>query len=230
MNFIEGEIVYINKALHCTSFAVVNKFRYHLCRRLKVKKIKVGHAGTLDPLATGVMLLCTGKKTKMIEQLQQHNKEYLATVRLGATTASYDLETEIDHTCAYCHVTEGLLLAALKQFEGDIWQSPPAFSACKLNGERAYSLARKGEMPKIQPKKVRIEKIELCSFNLPDFTIRVTCGKGTYIRSLANDIGKALDSGAHLIALERTRVGEVGLEQCIPMEQIEQFIETNTRQ
>ena len=215
MNFKEGEILYLNKPLGWTSFKVVGHVRYHICRRMGVKKLKVGHAGTLDPLATGVMIVCTGKATKRIEELQYHTKEYVATIRLGATTPSYDLEHEIDATYPTEHITRELVEEVLQRFVGEIQQVPPAFSACMVNGKRAYDLARKGEEVELKPKLLVIDEIELLECNLPDIKIRVVCSKGTYIRALARDIGEALDSGAHLIALERTRVGDVRLEDCL---------------
>ena len=215
MNFKKGEILYLNKPLGWTSFKVVGHVRYHICRRMGVKKLKVGHAGTLDPLATGVMIVCTGKATKRIEELQYHTKEYVASIRLGATTPSYDLEHEIDATYPTEHITRELVEETLKTFVGEIWQTPPAFSACMVNGKRAYDLARKGEEVELKPKLLVIDDIELLECNLPDIKIRVVCSKGTYIRALARDIGEALHSGAHLTALTRTRVGNVRIEDCI---------------
>ena len=215
MNFKEGEVLYFNKPLGWTSFKVVGHARYHICRRLKVKKLKVGHAGTLDPLATGVMIVCTGKATKRIEEFQYHTKEYVATIRLGATTPSYDLEHEIDATYPTEHITRELVEETLKTFVGEIQQVPPAFSACMVNGRRAYDLARKGEDVELKPKLLVIDEIELLECNLPDIKVRVVCSKGTYIRALARDIGEALQSGAHLTALERTRVGDVRLADCL---------------
>ena len=215
MNFKKGEILYLNKPLGWTSFKVVGHVRYHICRRMGVKKLKVGHAGTLDPLATGVMIVCTGKATKRIEELQYHTKEYVASIRLGATTPSYDLEHEIDSTYPTEHITRELVEETLKTFVGEIWQTPPAFSACMVNGKRAYDLARKGEEVELKPKLLVIDEIKLLECNLPDIRIRVVCSKGTYIRALARDIGEALHSGAHLTALIRTRVGNVRIEDCI---------------
>ena len=212
MKFKEGEVLYFNKPLGWTSFKVVGHARYHICRRMKVKKLKVGHAGTLDPLATGVMIVCTGKATKRIEEFQYHTKEYVATIQLGATTPSYDLEHEIDATYPTEHITRELVEETLKTFIGEIQQVPPAFSACMVNGKRAYDLARKGEEVELKPKLLVIDEIELLECNLPEIKIRVVCSKGTYIRALARDIGEALNSGAHLTALERTRVGDVRLE------------------
>ena len=219
MKFKEGEVLYFNKPLGWTSFKVVGHARYHICRRMKVKKLKVGHAGTLDPLATGVMIVCTGKATKRIEEFQYHTKEYVATIQLGTTTPSYDLEHEIDATYPTEHITRELVEETLKTFIGEIQQVPPAFSACMVNGKRAYDLARKGEEVELKPKLLVIDEIELLECNLPEIKIRVVCSKGTYIRALARDIGEALNSGAHLTALERTRVGDVRLEDCLdPMD------------
>ena len=219
MKFKEGEVLYFNKPLGWTSFKVVGHARYHICRRMKVKKLKVGHAGTLDPLATGVMIVCTGKATKRIEEFQYHTKEYVATIQLGATTPSYDLEHEIDATYPTEHITRELVEETLKTFIGEIQLVPPAFSACMVNGKRAYDLARKGEEVELKPKLLVIDEIELLECNLPEIKIRVVCSKGTYIRALARDIGEALNSGAHLTALERTRVGDVRLEDCLdPMD------------
>ena len=225
MDFKEGEVLYFDKPLTWTSFAVVNKIRYHLCRKLGVKKLKVGHAGTLDPLATGVMILCTGKATKRIEELQAHTKEYVATLMLGATTPSYDLEKEIDATYPTEHITPELVEEVLKKFVGSIEQVPPAFSACMVDGKRAYDLARKGEEVQLKAKTLVIDEIELLECNLPVIKIRVVCSKGTYIRALARDIGEALQSGAHLTGLIRTRVGEVRLEDCMQVDAFESWLE-----
>lgn len=215
MNFKEGEVLYFNKPLGWTSFKVVGHVRYHICRRMGVKKLKVGHAGTLDPLATGVMIVCTGKATKRIEEFQYHTKEYVADIRLGATTPSFDLEHEIDATYPTEHITRELVEETLQRFKGEIQQVPPAFSACMVNGKRAYDLARKGKEVDLKPKLLVIDEIELLQCNLPDIRVRVVCSKGTYIRALARDIGVALNSGAHLTALQRTRVGNVHLEDCL---------------
>lgn len=225
MNFKEGEVLYFDKPLRWTSFAVVNKIRYHISRKLGVKKIKVGHAGTLDPLATGVMIICTGKATKRIEEFQFHTKEYIATLQLGATTPSYDLEKEIDATYPTEHITREMVEEVLQQFKGTIEQIPPAFSACKVDGKRAYDLARKGDEVELKPKTLVIDEIELLECNLPEIKIRVVCSKGTYIRALARDIGEALQSGAHLTGLIRTRVGEVRLEDCMQVEDFPEWLE-----
>lgn len=225
MKFKEGEVLYFNKPLGWTSFKVVGHVRYHICRRMKVKKLKVGHAGTLDPLATGVMIVCTGKATKRIEEFQYHTKEYVATIQLGATTPSYDLEHEIDATYHTEHITRELVEETLKTFIGEIQQVPPAFSACMVNGKRAYDLARKGEEVELKPKLLVIDEIELLECNLPEIKVRVVCSKGTYIRALARDIGEALNSGAHLTALERTRVGDVRLEDCLDPMNFKEWID-----
>ena len=225
LDFKEGEILYIDKPLKWTSFAVVNKLRYHISRKMGVKKIKVGHAGTLDPLATGVMIICTGKATKRIEEFQYHTKEYIATLQLGATTPSFDLEKEIDATYPTEHITREMVEEVLKKFIGTIEQVPPVFSACKVDGKRAYDLARKGDDVELKAKTLVIDDIELLECNLPEIKIRVVCSKGTYIRALARDIGQALDSGAHLTGLIRTRVGDVKLEDCMKPEDFKQWLD-----
>lgn len=232
MNFKKGEVLFFNKPYGWTSFKVVGHARYHICRRLGVKKLKVGHAGTLDPLATGVMIVCTGKATKRIEEFQHHTKEYVATLRLGATTPSYDLEHEIDATYPTEHITRELVEDTLKRFTGTIEQVPPAFSACMVDGTRAYELARKGEEVALKPKQLVIDEIELLDCRLEDaepaIRIRVVCGKGTYIRALARDIGEALHSGAHLTELTRTRVGDIRLEHCLNPERFKEWIDGQT--
>lgn len=227
MDFINGEILCFDKPLTWTSFNVVNKIRGHLCRRLGVRRLKVGHAGTLDPLATGVMVVCTGHATKRIEELQAHVKEYVATLQLGATTPCFDLEKPIDHTYPTEHINEPLLREVLTRFLGRIEQVPPVFSACKIDGHRAYDLARKGKEVELKPKVLVIDEIELLDFNQEKMqaTIRVVCSKGTYIRALARDIGLALNSGAHLIALRRTRVGDVRVEDCMKVEDFPAWLE-----
>src|SRR5690554_3271882 len=183
MDFIEGEIIYIDKPLHWTSFRVVRVVRAKLCRKIGVKKLKVGHAGTLDPLATGVMVICTGKKTKRIDSFQQQEKEYIAVLKLGATTPSFDLETEIDATYPTEHITEEKVKEVLQKFVGEIKQVPPSFSAVKVNGKRAYELARVGEQPNLKPKILVIETIELLEYQPTEIKIKVVCSKGTYIRA-----------------------------------------------
>ena len=224
MDFKEGEILCFDKPLGWTSFKVVGHARYHLCRYLGVKKLKVGHAGTLDPLATGVVMVCTGKATRRIEELQAHTKEYVATLRLGATTPSYDLEHEMDAVYPTEHIDRPMVEEVLQRFVGEIEQVPPAFSACMVNGTRAYDLARKGQEVELKPKKLVIDEIELLDCSLPDITIRVVCSKGTYIRALARDIGQALQSGAHLTALRRTRVGDVRVEDCLDPLQFKEWV------
>lgn len=228
MNFLEGEILCFNKPLRKTSFDVCGKVRWLLCHKIGVRKLKVGHSGTLDPLATGVVVVCTGKKTKLIEQLQQHTKEYVATLQLGATTPSFDLEKPIDKTYPTEHIDRKLIDEVLPRFRGEIWQIPPTFSAVKIDGKRAYEYARKGEEVEIKPKLLVIDELEVLDYNHDEqtLTIRVVCSKGTYIRALARDIGEALGSGAHLTALCRTRVGDVRLEDCMTLEQFEEALQT----
>lgn len=222
MNFTKGEILYIDKPHGWTSFDAVKRLRSTLLRRLKIKKLKVGHAGTLDPLAT----VCTGKATKLIDTLQAHVKEYVATVALGATTPSFDLETEIDATYPTAHITRELVEETLKRFTGAIEQVPPAFSACKVDGQRAYKMARRGEEVVIRPKLLVIDEIELMEFSPESITVRVVCSKGTYIRALARDIGIALGSGGHLTALRRTRVGDVSVSDCLTVPQAVELLNT----
>ena len=229
MDFIEGEILYFNKPLRWTSFDLVNKFRYKLSRKLKVKKIKVGHAGTLDPLATGVMIVCTGRATKRIEEFQYQTKEYVATLKLGETTPSFDLEKEVDAVYPTEHISRSMVEEVLTSFVGKIQQVPPVFSACKVDGKRAYDLARKGEEVELKAKTLVIDEIELLNCELPVIKIRVVCSKGTYIRALARDIGVALNSGAHLIALERTRIGDITLDQCMNPEDIDAFLDNEVK-
>jgi len=217
MNFNEGAFIYINKPYRMSSFGALAHIRYLVSKRIHVKRVKMGHAGTLDPLATGVLILCTGKATKQIEQLQSHTKEYTATLQLGATTPSYDMEHEVDNTYPTAHITKELILQTLPQFVGDVMQVPPVFSACMVDGHRAYKMARKGQEVELAAKPVRIDELELTAFDAEtmQMSIRVVCGKGTYIRSLARDIGEALGSGAYLTALCRTRVGDVRIEDCL---------------
>jgi tRNA pseudouridine55 synthase len=225
MDFISGEVLYINKPLHWTSFTLVRKLRNKLCRKLGVKKLKVGHAGTLDPLATGVMIICTGKKTKLIESFQYRTKEYIATIKLGETTPSFDLETGVDGVYSTEHINRESVEAKLKGFIGEIEQIPPVYSACKVDGKRAYEFAREGQEVELKPKLLVIDEIELVDYSFPEIKVRVVCSKGTYIRALARDIGVALNSGAHLTALERTRIGEVTLGQCIDGNRVEEFVD-----
>lgn len=223
-DFLSGEIICFDKPHTWTSFDVVNRFRYRLCRALGVKKIKVGHAGTLDPLATGVLIVCTGKATKRIEEFQKQTKEYVATIKLGETTPSFDLEKEVDATYPTEHIDKAMVEKALETFVGNIKQVPPVFSACKVEGKRAYEIARKGEDVELKAKDIQIDEIELLHCELPSIQLRIVCSKGTYIRSLARDIGLALQSGAHLTDLRRTRVGEFTVADCIDPEKIEDFL------
>lgn len=224
MDFITGEIIGIDKPLGWTSFDAVKRIRGAVQRRLNVKKFKVGHAGTLDPLATGVLIVCTGRATRDIERLQNGTKEYIATLRLGATTPSFDLETEIDATYPYEHITTEMVLAVLPRFTGKIMQVPPVYSAVKIDGKRAYKYARKGKDVELKAKPLVIEDLELLPSELPELRLRIVCSKGTYIRALTRDIGEALGSGAHLTALCRTRVGSMRLEDCLSIEDAVQAI------
>lgn len=228
MDFKSGTILSFDKPLEWTSFGLVNKVRYLLCKHIGEKKLKVGHAGTLDPLATGVLIICTGKATKQIDTLQAKTKEYIATLQLGATTPSFDLETEVDATFPTEHITREKIEEALTRFIGRIEQVPPSYSACKVDGKRAYDLARQGKEVELKAKILVIDEIELQDFN-PDAmqaTIRVVCSKGTYIRALARDIGLALNSGAHLTALRRTRIGDYRVEECHTLDTFQQWLET----
>jgi tRNA pseudouridine55 synthase len=221
-SYLEGSVLYIDKPLKWTSFDVVNKIRQSLKHQLGIKKIKVGHAGTLDPLATGLVIICTGKATKQIMQYQDLDKAYTAQVRLGATTPSFDLETKVDHNFPWEHITTEKIKQALSELSGDQEQMPPIFSAKSVDGKRAYALARKGKTVELKPSLVHISQLELISEKLPDLSIHVECSKGTYIRSLARDLGSKLDSGAHLSGLRRTRIGPYHVDQAIS---VEDFIE-----
>lgn len=220
-DFEEGEVLAFDKPLRWTSFDLVAKVRHNVCRRIGKKKLKVGHSGTLDPLATGVVIVCTGKKTKLIESLQYDVKEYVATLQLGATTPSYDLEKEVDATYPTAHITRELIDDVIPTFLGEQWQVPPVFSAVQINGKRAYEFARKGLEVELKPKLLKIDEIEVLGFDegTMQLTIRVVCSKGTYIRALARDIGERLESGAYLTALRRTRVGETRVDDCLTIEQ-----------
>ena len=271
-NFIEGEVLAFDKPLTWTSFNLVKVVRNNLSRRLGLKRLKVGHAGTLDPLASGVMILCTGKCTKLIDQLQAGTKEYVATLRLGCTTPSFDAEHPIDAIYPTSHITQAAVEEALNRFRGSIWQVPPVYSACKVEGRRAFDYIRQGEDVELKAKELVIDELELLDLHLPEqglisphadevakmaredihikdygrdketyeiaeatnidiehlsyLQIRVVCSKGTYIRALARDIGQALGSGAYLIGLRRTRVGDIRVEDCLPVENIEQWCYT----
>ncbi|MBR6192054.1 MAG: tRNA pseudouridine(55) synthase TruB [Prevotella sp.] len=229
MNFAEGEILHINKPYGMSSFGALAFVRTRISKAVGVKRIKTGHAGTLDPLATGVLILCTGKATKLIPTLQYHSKEYTATLQFGATTASYDKEHTVNHTYPRRHITKELILEALEQFKGDIMQVPPTYSAVHVGGKRAYELRRKDKEVKLEAKPVRVDDIELLWFDPVKMQaqIRVECGKGTYIRSLARDIGRAVGSGAFLTQLCRTRLGDVRIEDCMTLDEIPQWIEQN---
>jgi tRNA pseudouridine55 synthase len=217
-DFINGEVLFFDKYLDWTSFDLVNRVRNTLCKKTGIKKLKVGHAGTLDPLATGLMILCTGKKTKQIESFQSEEKEYIATLKLGATTPSFDMETEEDSQNDCSFVSEDLFKTAAKKFEGEIDQVPPIFSAVKVKGKRAFNYVRNGESLKLQPRKIVISEIELISFQLPIVKIKVVCSKGTYIRSLARDIGAELNCGAYLTGLQRTRIGEYKVKDAMTVD------------
>ncbi|MDE6137372.1 MAG: tRNA pseudouridine(55) synthase TruB [Muribaculaceae bacterium] len=224
MDFLSGEILCIDKPLGWTSFDAVKRVRGALTRRLGVRKLKVGHAGTLDPLATGVMIVCTGRATKRIDELQAGIKEYVATMALGATTPSFDLETEVDATYPTAHITREAVEEMLRGFTGTIQQVPPAFSACKVDGKRAYESARKGREVELKARTLRIDELELLEFSPESITVRVLCSKGTYIRALARDFGIALGSGAHLTALRRTRVGDITIADCVSVQQAADII------
>ena len=213
-----------------TSFGALAFVRTRVSKKVGVRRVKIGHAGTLDPLATGVLILCTGKKTKEIERLQLNNKEYTATLQLGATTPSYDMEHEVNATYPTTHITREMIDSALTDFVGDIQQVPPSYSACKIGGDRAYDLKRKGLDVELKPKTVHIDSIDVTAFDpeTMQLSIRVGCGKGTYIRSLARDIGRALNSGAYLTALCRTRLGNVGIDDCITLDDFPQWLENQT--
>ncbi len=220
--FKEGEVLLFDKPYEWTSFDMVSKIRRKICRHIDVKKLKVGHAGTLDPLATGLLIICTGKATKTIDSYQAKEKEYVTTLKLGATTPSFDLETEIDKTYPVEHIDRALIDEVLKDFIGELDQIPPAFSAVKVQGKRAYELAREGKEPELKAKKLVIKEIEVLNFEDNNLSLRIVCSKGTYIRGLARDIGFALKSGAHLIALRRTRIGQFHVDDAMQLEFFEE--------
>lgn len=222
-SFLEGKVLLIDKPLNWTSFQAVNKIRWHIKQRFKIKKIKVGHAGTLDPLATGLLIICCGKETKNINTYQGQIKEYTGTFTIGATTPSYDLETEVDKTYPTDHISETSVKETTQQFIGTIQQKPPIFSAIKKDGKRLYELARKGETTEIKSREVTISEFEITNINFPKVDFRVVCSKGTYIRSLAYDFGLALNSGAHLSALRRTKIGNFSVDNSLT---IDGFIES----
>ena len=227
-DFLNGQILLIDKPLHWSSFQAVNKLKYVLINKVGLpKKFKIGHAGTLDPLATGLLLICTGKFTKRITELQGQAKEYTGTFHIGATTPSYDLETEIDETFPTSHINESLIHETVKQFLGEIDQKPPVFSAIKKDGVRLYEHARAGETVEIASRKTTIHEFEITRIALPEIDFRVVCSKGTYIRSLAYDFGKAMDSGAHLTTLRRTKIGDYKATNAIGVSEFEDFIFLN---
>ena len=232
MDFNEGAFIYINKPYRMSSFGALAHIRYLVSKKMHVKRVKMGHAGTLDPLATGVLILCTGKATKQIETLQLHDKEYTATLQLGATTPSFDREHTVDMTYPTRHITRELIEQVLAGFVGDIQQVPPVYSAVMVKGDRAYELARKGKDVELAAKTVHIDEIELTAFDpvTMQMSIRVVCGKGTYIRSLARDIGQALGSGAFLTALCRTRLGSVRIEDCQTFDTFPQWLNENVNE
>ena len=227
MNFQEGAIFAIDKPYGMSSFGALAHVRFLISKKVGVKRVKTGHAGTLDPLATGVLVICTGRATKQIEQLQYDTKEYTATLQLGATTASYDKEHTVNMTYPTRHITREKVEQALAQFIGDVPQVPPTYSAVKVGGDRAYKLRRRGEEVELKAKLVRIDEIELTDFDVEkmQMSIRVVCGKGTYIRSLARDIGRALGSGAFLTALRRTRVGDIRVEDCVDFDHFQEWLD-----
>lgn len=224
MDYISGEILVIDKPYRWTSFDAVKRLRGAVHRRLNAKRFKVGHAGTLDPLATGVLLVCTGRATKRIAELQEGMKEYVAEITFGATTPSYDLEKEIDATYPWEHITPELIAETLPKFQGHVMQVPPVFSAVKVDGKRAYNYARKGKEVEIKAKPLEIKELEVLSWEAPKLTLRVLCSKGTYIRALARDLGEAMNSGAHLTALRRTRVGDYTINDAMSLDQALELI------
>ncbi len=227
-NFVEGELLLFDKPLKWTSFDAVRKIRASIKRTYNIKKIKVGHAGTLDPLASGLLIICTGKKTKTINEITGQTKEYIADIKFGATRPSYDRETPIDAKFAYDQITETSLNEALDSFLGEIEQYPPQYSAKKIEGQRAYKLARNGENPKMKANTINIYELEILSFDLPDLKLRIKCGKGTYIRSLAYDLGKVLNSGAYLNDLRRTKIGEYSVEKALDIDKFREIIGDKT--
>ena len=223
-----GQVLLIDKPITWTSFQVVNKLRWEIRQRFDIKKIKVGHAGTLDPLATGLLIICTGKQTKQIDTYQGQVKEYTGTFTLGGTTPSYDLETEINNTFPTAHITEELLHETTKQFVGEIQQKPPIFSAIKKDGKRLYELARKGETIEIKERTVTVSSFEITKIKLPEVEFRIICSKGTYIRSIAFDYGKALNSGGYLSALRRTKIGNFSVDDAFSVEEFITNLKTNS--
>lgn len=228
-DFLVGEVLLFDKNINWTSFDLVQKVRNALCRKMGIKKLKVGHAGTLDPLATGLMILCTGKATKRIEEFQNGMKEYVATLKIGATTPSFDMETDEDSVSDFSHVTEKNFENTCLMFIGETNQIPPVFSAVKVNGKRAFDYAREGKEVNLKPKKIIIETIEIIAFEPPFVKIRIVCSKGTYIRALARDIGKELKCGAYLSELRRTKIGEFDVKDSVDIDTFINNIETYTK-
>ena len=224
LQFLQGEVLLINKPLHWTSFQLVNKLRWLIKRKLGIKKIKVGHAGTLDPLASGLMIICTGKKTKEISQHQAAEKEYIATLKLGATTPSFDGETEENYFYPTKHISKELIISVCNRFIGEIEQVPPIYSAIKVKGEKLYESARKGNKVEIKSRIIRINELEVINMDLPYIKLRVSCSKGTYIRSLAHDLGKAMNTGAWLCELQRTKIGSETIKNAIEINDFQQMI------
>jgi len=223
-DFLSGETIAVNKPYGWTSFDVVNKIRSDIKQNLGIKKLRIGHAGTLDPLASGLLILCSGKNTKLIESIQELEKEYTGTFRLGATTPSFDLETEIDRTYPFEHISLESVRKAVMPLTGEIMQVPPIYSAIKIGGRRAFEAARKKEVLLLQPRKVMVHAFEITLFNLPDVSFRIICSKGTYIRSLVRDLGLMLGSGSHLLALERTRIGHYSLNEAYCVDELYKLI------
>lgn len=224
VNFHDGEVILVDKPLKITSFGAVNRIKRVFIQQTKKKRYKIGHAGTLDPLATGLLIMCSGKKTKTISSFQNLPKEYTATITLGATTPSYDLETEIDNTFDISNITKEDILQCAESFVGEQNQLPPIFSAKKIDGKRAYNLARAGEEVKVKPNKITIYEMEVLEVNLPDIKVRIACSKGTYIRSIAFDFGEKLKNGAHLTELRRTKIGEYDVNDAHSIEEVQQWI------
>ncbi len=227
-DYLNGQIILVNKPLHWSSFQAVNKLKYFFINKMGLpKKFKIGHAGTLDPLATGLLLICTGKFTKKISELQGQYKEYTGTFFIGATTLSYDLETEINQNFSIAHIDQNLILKTTEQFLGEINQKPPIFSAIKKEGKRLYEHARAGEEVEIAFRKTTVHEFEITRIELPEVDFRIKCSKGTYIRSIAFDFGKALNSGAYLAALRRTKIGEYNVDNAIEITEFENNLKTN---
>ena len=223
-DFVEGRTLLIDKPIEWSSFDVVKKIRNVICRKYNLEKLRVGHAGTLDPLATGLMIICTGKATKQIGSYQEMEKEYVATLKLGESTPSFDLETDPDHSYPTEHITRALVVSTLETMKGESMQIPPVFSAKRLQGKRAYDFARQGKEPKMRPHPIHVSEIEIMNFDIPELKIRIRCSKGTYIRSIARDLGKALKTGAHITALRRTRIGTFTVEKALSPQKFEETL------